>query len=245
MYICTDMEGCAGVLGFDDFTNPGAPYYLLARELATLEAAACAEGCLEAGAREVLILDGHGAGAMDIRLLPRGVRLIAGRPMGYPFGLDPSFDAMMFVGQHAKAGTEAAHLCHTGDQQQIDLAINGVSVGELGAFAALAGSMGVPTVFVAGDAACCDEARALIPGVETACVKYGLSRHVAVHLQPEDARDCIRAGAARAMARAQTIAPLVLGPPYTVVSVRPGPAGEPDRTNTVTSYDLLEALRRI
>jgi len=85
----------------------------------------------------------------------------------------------------------------------------------LGCRAALAGSLGVPTVFVSGDDKVAAEARALIPDIVAAEVKVGLAPQMALHLAPADARDVIHARAAEATAAMSQIAPYVLpGPPY-------------------------------
>ena len=42
------------------------------------------------------------------RLHP-AAEVMMGRPMGYPFGCDASFDCAMVIGQHAKAGTAGSH----------------------------------------------------------------------------------------------------------------------------------------
>ncbi len=98
IYIMTDMEGVAGVLSSVDYCDPGARYYEVGRELTTLETNAAIEGALAAGADDFLVVDGHGAGAIDPVKLHPAARLFAGRPMGYPFGCDRGFDAAFVIG---------------------------------------------------------------------------------------------------------------------------------------------------
>jgi D-amino peptidase len=86
-------------------------------------------------------------------------------------------------------------------------------MGELGTDAALAGHFGVPVGLVTGDQAACEEARALLNGVETVAVKRGISRSAAICLPPEEARRLIRAGAAAACRRADEFEPFVLDTP--------------------------------
>jgi len=244
VYILTDMEGVAGVLSFEDYEGPGSRYYEVGRDLATLEASAAVQGSLDAGASEVYVLDGHGAGAMVPTALHASAKLIAGRPLRYPFGLDSSFDAIMLVGHHAKAGTLNGHLWHTMDRQQIDFTLNGVSVGEVGINIALAGWFAVPCVLVTGDRACCEEAQALVPGLETAAVKEGLNRGAAIHLHPDRARELIREGARQGLERLSEIPPWCPEPPFRLVSTRPGALpGTVDR-RVVQSKDLVDALSR-
>ena len=155
VYIMTDMEGVAGIINSADYASPGSRYYELARELTTLETNAAIEGVLEAGATEILVVDGHGPGAINPTLLHPEARLLAGRPLGYPSGCDNSFDAALMVGQHAKSNTDGGHLCHTGSFAVEDLSINGVSVGEAGCNMLLAAYYNVPMVMLSGDEAAC------------------------------------------------------------------------------------------
>lgn len=105
------------------------------------------------------------------------------RKIYLPYYMDETFDALFFVGQHAMAGTEAAPLCHTYSSKTIEYyKINGVFVGEFGARAIMAGTMNVPTVFIAGDDKAVAEAEALVPGIFGAAVKQGLGRELAIHL---------------------------------------------------------------
>jgi len=96
IYLMTDMEGVAGVVNGDDYLAPGARYYEVARELVTGEVNAAIEGALEGGATEFLVVDGHGQGAINPLLLHPAARLLTGRPLGYPFGIDESFTARLY-----------------------------------------------------------------------------------------------------------------------------------------------------
>src|SRR5829696_5209580 len=98
IYIMTDMEGVAGVVSSTDYCAPDSRYYEVGRELTTMETNAAIEGALEAGATDFLVVDGHGAGAINPSLLHPAARLLIGRPrpVGYPFGepeVDTAFDA--------------------------------------------------------------------------------------------------------------------------------------------------------
>jgi D-amino peptidase len=247
----------AGVLNFDDYASPGSAYYEVARSLTTLETNAAIEGALAAGATEIIVVDGHGCGAMNPLELHPAAKLLAGRPLGYPFGCEASFDAAMIVGQHAKSNTDGGHLSHTGSFTVEELTINGVSVGELGCNMLFCAYYRVPTVMVAGDLACCQEALALVPEMETAAVKEGIQRGpaigltgdqnqlhngAAVHLHPERARDLIRAKAEAGLRRAKEIPPFWLEPPYEYVTVLRPTATEPSTTVRRTGNDLIAVL---
>lgn len=255
IYILTDQEGVAGVVNSVDYASPGSRYYEVGRRLLTLETNAAIEGAFAGGATEIFVLDGHGHGSIDIELLDPRVEVLAGRPITFPFEYDGTFDALMFVGQHAKSNTDGGHLSHTGSMDQDDVLLNGVSLGELGWYVQLAGYYGKPTIFVSGDQAVCDEARALVPEVETVAVKRGirngpatgltgdenrLHNAAAIHRPPERARELIRNGARRAMERIGEIPPYFIPPPYDLVStVRPKRRGEPLMAARLQSDDFL------
>ncbi|NPV08276.1 MAG: hypothetical protein HPY83_10005 [Anaerolineae bacterium] len=216
VYIMTDLEGVAGVLNHGDWCSPSSRYNDLAKELLTREVNAAIEGLLSGGATEIMVADGHGSGGINPVLLDPRAELMRGWPTEWPLLLDETYDAVAFVGQHAKAGTEYAHLAHTQNMRYVDLSINGVSIGELGQFSMCASELGVPVIFASGDRALCAEAAALLPGVETVEVKRGTTpgrgdeldaenyskrNTSAIHLHPERARAAIRAGAERAARR--------------------------------------------
>jgi D-amino peptidase len=217
IYLMTDLEGVAGVQNWD-WTGPGKPYYAVGRELLTREVNAAAEGLLAGGASEIVVSDAHGPGAIDIQILDPHVEIQRGWPDEmWPLGLDSSFDAVVWVGQHAKACSPYGHLCHTQSLDYIDESVNGISIGEFGELALCAAELGVRAIFGSGDEAFTKEAQALVPGIETVAVKRGLrggptedldvehyGRQVssARHLHPVKARELIREGAERAAARA-------------------------------------------
>src|SRR5512141_741085 len=155
IYLMTDLEGVAGVLNFVDWCTPESRYYELAKELLTREVNAAVEGFLAGGAAGVLVVDGHGAGAINPVLLDPRAELMRGFAMGWPFLLDDGYDAVAWVGQHAKAGTEYAHIAHTQWFNYLDLSVNGVSIGEFGQFAMCASELGIPAIFLSGDRAGC------------------------------------------------------------------------------------------
>src|SRR5256886_14405079 len=79
----------------------------------TQEGNAAIEGCLKGGATEVLIADSHWN--FDILIpeeLHEGATLLRGPPRGFSMvqDLDASYDAALFVGYHANAGTPRAVL---------------------------------------------------------------------------------------------------------------------------------------
>jgi D-amino peptidase len=217
VYISVDMEGISGVNG-DDQTAAGQAEYGRARKLMAEDANAAIRGAIAGGATDVLVNDSHGG---QRNLLPEDLdpraRLISHsfKRHGMMEGLDESFDAVIFVGYHAKAGAPRGLFAHTGSGVVRDLQINGTSVGEGGMNAALAAWYGVPVAMVTGDDTAIDEVKAAAPGVRGVVVKRAINTR-AVELVPlAEARRLIEAGAKESVAAARKPAPLRKGP-YTV-----------------------------
>jgi D-amino peptidase len=115
------------------------------------------------------------------------------------------------------AGVPDGNLNHTQNSRAIiSISLNGKLIGETGQFALLAGSYGVPVIFLSGDEAGCREAAALLPGITTVAVKQGLGRNSAVSIGAVRAREMIREGAVKAVERhrASPLAPLSWPGPY-------------------------------
>ncbi|NUQ02210.1 MAG: M55 family metallopeptidase [Armatimonadetes bacterium] len=258
VYIMTDMEGVAGVVNSDDYARPDSRLYEVACELTTLETNAAIEGFLAAGATEFLVADGHGWGAINPRLLHPAAKLLTGRPLAYPFGCDETFDAACQIGQHAKSNADGGHLSHTGGFVIEDFTINGRSMGEMGCNMLFCSYYKVPTILLSGDLAAAEEARDLVPGIETVVVKEGWKRGTAtgltgpenklfngaaVHLSPTVARERIREGAERALRRYREVPLFWLDPPYELRSVaRPEQSGGPTRTSVARGDDMIALL---
>lgn len=233
IYLMTDLEGVCGVENHDDWVVAGARHYEEGKMLLTMEVNAAIEGFYEAGASEITVADGHGAGGINPALLDPRAKYINRFPGPYPFLLDSSYDAIAWVGQHAKAGTEYAHIAHTGWFDVIDYMINGISVGEFGQIALCAASFGIRSIFCSGDEAMAGEATDLTAGIETVTVKRGLTpgsgdectmdeyrnrNSSALHLHPTEARNLIRQHSRQALLRliqnAESFALLRITAPY-------------------------------
>lgn len=153
VYISVDMEGISGISGDDQLSSGGAEYGR-SRKLMAEDANAAIRGAIEAGATDVLVNDSHGG---QRNILPEDLhpaaRLISHsfKRYGMMEGLDETFDAVIFIGYHAKAETPGGLFAHTGTGVVRDLQINGRSVGEGGMNTALARWYGVPVVLVTGD----------------------------------------------------------------------------------------------
>jgi D-amino peptidase len=213
VYISVDMEGISGVNG-DDQTSAGQPEYARARKLMAEDANAAIRGAFEGGATDVLVNDSHGG---QRNLLPEDLdpraRLISHsfKRHGMMEGLDDSFDAVIFVGYHAKADAPRGLFAHTGSGVVRDLQVNGRSVGEGGMNAALAAYYGVPVVAVSGDDVAVAEVKESAPGARGVVVKRAINVR-AVELEPlQAARREIQEAVAQGVAAAKKTTP-VRGP---------------------------------
>jgi D-amino peptidase len=214
VYISVDMEGISGVSG-DDQVNAGGAEYGRSRKLMAEDLNAAIRGALEGGATDILVNDSHGG---QRNLLPEDVhpaaRLISHsfKRYGMMEGLDESFDAVIFVGYHAKADAPRGLFAHTGTGAVRDLQINGRSVGEGGMNAALAAWYGVPVVLVSGDDTAVAEVKESVPAVRGAVVKRAINVR-AVELKPlQQARQEIQQAAREGVAAAKKPAPQRTGP---------------------------------
>src|SRR5256884_1446313 len=257
-YISIDMEGVCGIVREIE-TDPkkGGDAYQQSRHLMTQEANAAIEGCIKGGATEVLIADSHwNFDNLIPEELHEAATLLRGTPRGLSMmqELDASYDAALFVGYHARAGTPHAILDHTYSGTIAAVRVNGTEVGELGINAALAGVAGVPVAVVSGDSSVAAEARALLgEDVATVVVKQAVSRHAARSVAPAVACRMIREGVAAALT--QKHAPLVLPPPITVevdfaltihadmAELCPGATRTAGRTVAFTHQDYREVFR--
>jgi D-amino peptidase len=184
------------------------------------EANAAIDGAFRGGATEVVVRDSHG----DKRnLLPGDVdpraRLLRGTstgPRNMMEGIDKTFDAVVFIGYHARAGTPNAILEHTSTGNVVDFAVNGVSLPEGGYNAIVAGMVGVPVIFASGDKALVDQLRSLIGAIDAVAVKEEIADAV-LSLSPKEALERIRASVEQAVRKRAAFKPFTMPGPYTMI----------------------------
>lgn len=220
VFISADIEGCTGLLSWNQCGNPGEQYdWPHARRMMTHDVNAAVRGARAAGAERVLIKDSHGRSKnLLIEDLEPGVELISGHgshPNGMMTGIDASFDCAMLVGYHAMAGTPLAIMEHTISGFVHRLWLNGRQGGEQALSGMVAGAAGVPIVCVTSDLAGCLEAEAWFPGVATAAVKEGIGRYMGRCLHPSETGPMIEEAARRGCSERAT-EPLVYDGPVTV-----------------------------
>jgi D-amino peptidase len=223
VFIVSDMEGVAGIVKWQqvDGSKEKRAYHE-GRELYTEEINAAVRGAKAAGAKEIVVMDCHGAGEewtfnslIPDKLDPACEYVVQNDWTEYTELLEQGCDAALFVAMHAKAGTPEGVMSHTvSGQAWRELKFNGVSVGETGINAALCGQWGCPVLLVTGDEAVCNEATELLgEGLTTVAVKKGLGRFSARQVAPLKARELIEDGAKRALKDLTAVAPYDPGRP--------------------------------
>src|SRR5437764_9497937 len=111
VHIISDIEGVAGIVKWSQ-AGGDQPLYHEARKLYTEEINAAVRGAKAAGAREIVVMDCHGAGEhwSFNSLIPEDLDsacefVVQQEWTEYTEFLEQGCDAALFVAMHAKAGT--------------------------------------------------------------------------------------------------------------------------------------------
>ncbi len=154
IFISVDMEGIGGI-GTAEMTRSNGKDYQLGRKLMTAEVNAVVSAIIKFNNdAEILVNDSHGdmQNLNHQELDPRVIYIQGNKkPFGMVQGLDESYDAAIFIGYHARAGTAKGFLAHTGSGAVKGLWLNGREVGEGGLNTYFSGEMNVPVILAAGD----------------------------------------------------------------------------------------------
>ncbi len=260
LYISADIEGIAGIAHWDE-ARQDRPDYAEFRERMTAHVAAACEGAVEGGATDIRVKDAHGSGRnVFAERLPECTRVIrgwSGHPLMMVQEIDESFDALAMVGYHARAGSDGNPLAHTMSSSKIALmSLNGEPISEFRLHAWAGAMYGVPTIFVSGDEALCEEVRALEPAIVTVPVLRGIGDSTE-SLHPRVAERSIREGMQDAMQGDLTACCLEL-PSHFDLRIRyhqakraytkafyPGLRKLDDATVSLETDDYFEVLRAI
>jgi D-amino peptidase len=250
VHIISDMEGVSGIVRWQQ-TSGGDPMYEEGRRLYTEEINAAVRGAKAAGATEIVVMDCHGAGqgwsfnSLVHELLDPACEYVVQQEWTeYTDFLEQGCDAALFVGMHAMNGVRYGVLNHTvSGQSWHNLWFNGTLVGETGINAALCGTWGCPVLLVTGDAAVCDEGRALLgERLTTVAVKQGTGRFSARMIPAQRARELIEEGARKALADLSAVAPYDPGSPCTI-EVEYKISDAADKLRRVAGVEMLDDRR--
>jgi len=240
VYMITDMEGVSGIYDSELQVEPfQSPRWEESRKLLTGEVNAAVEGLLAGGASDVVVWDGHDSGrSLSVLDIHPKARLLTGSPISRTLELDPSYCAVVFIGQHAMAGADRGILSHSYSSRGIQsIWVNGKLTGEIGGRVLLAGALNIPVIMLSGDTAACKEIYDLIPEAECAEVKSGVSRTAGFMLSHPAACSLIREKAQRAMERLAEFRPYKIKGPVEVKVEFTTAAG--------TRFELSEGVERV
>ena len=262
VYISADIEGVAGI-GHWDETHKSKGDYPPFREQMQAEVHAACEGALAAGAAHLRVKDAHATGRnLDPRALPRPAELVrgwSGHPLAMVQELDRSYDALAFVGYHDGAGSGANPMAHTMTGRVNEVRVNGAPAAEFHLHAMTAASLGVPAVFVAGDAGLCARVAMYDPRIITVPTNIGRGESV-IARHPAAVVEAIRAGVEAACRGAADLEPVPLPEHFRLevdykqpgrayrASWYPGARRLTDRVvafDTDTWFEVMRALRFI
>ncbi|MEM0460210.1 MAG: M55 family metallopeptidase [Thermofilaceae archaeon] len=203
-YVSVDMEGMPFIVSRDHL-SPGRPLFDEARRIATSVVSTLAEALYDLGFGEVMVADSHGEMVnLDVEKLPEYVEVIRGfpRPASMVACVEEA-DVAVFVGYHAKFGTEGATFDHTySGRVYRSILVNGVEASEFLLNAYVAGFYGKPVVLVAGDERLLEEDVAkLAPWAVRVPLKRSLGRFSARSFSLERVKRRLREGAVEAVRR--------------------------------------------
>lgn len=251
VFLITDAEGVAGVCRQDQ-TDPKD---VEMRQLLTGEINAAVQGFFDGGASEVTVWDGHdGSQTLSVLTIDPRAKLIMGG-LGSTMLMERGYDAVAFVGQHARANSPGGVMAHSFSSLGIQtMLMNGKPVGEIETRTALAGWYNVPVIFLSGDQAAAQQLHEIDPGAQTAVVKEGLDNYTCISLSADAARKLIRERAKASMEKA--VRPYRLDGPVTFqieytsrhaltqrAAAAPGIEVLDARTIRIRGKDFLEAWK--
>jgi len=189
VYIATDLEGATGVVDYDygDVMRRRKDRNFLMSDIN-----AAVAGAYDAGAKAVVVYDGHGRSAVQMdNLDPRATLIRGGRPECYLPGLGGSFTHLGLVGAHSMAGAGGL-LSHTFSHRVRRIILNGKEIGEIGLSLTYANYYGVKPVFMSGDDKAVTEAKVYVPDINAVTVKRSISERCGECLTPQLTYQLIR-----------------------------------------------------
>lgn len=220
VFICLDMEGISGVVHLTD-CNEGGMDYQYFRKVATEEVNSAIRGALKAGATKIVVRDAHETMRNLIPdLLYPGIELIRGGDGANPEimmqGIEQGFDALVFIGHHAAAGTPRGVLAHTMVVDGVqDFTINGKQIPEMAYCAMIAAKYGVKTAYLSGDDVACSQAKEIFgKNFATTATKEAFGWKVAKCFPIAQVHNQIETDVCTALTNPQNICSYTITPPY-------------------------------
>ena len=185
-YVNVDCEGGACGVGTPGGTLTKSPSFEYVKLQMSREANAAVEALFDSGAERVILWDNHSNGVnLNYDLLDKRCEIALGRFINRFPGLEDDFSGVLLIGYHSMAGTANAVMAHTFSSMKFQsMKINNQVVGEIAVDSALAGEIGVPVLFISSDDKAVQEARNLMPNIESIITKYSYNWNAAISKHP-------------------------------------------------------------
>ncbi|ODN29887.1 peptidase M55 [Fervidobacterium thailandense] len=180
IFVSFDFEGLAGVTSWSDVDKKSPDFK---RTYAVNQLKALLEGL---GNVEVFLVDSHASGdniPWEITDEFPNVSLVTGGVRKYymMYGIDATFDAVIFFGYHGAVGTLESNMDHTYSSSSIhNIWINGIHMNEALINAGYAGIFNVPVAMLVGDDKVVAQTKVYLPDAVYVETKRSIGRHSAV-----------------------------------------------------------------
>ncbi len=188
LYVSVDLEGLNGVCKFTQVEKKNHNEFAITEKQLYKELNALIIGAKRAGVDEIFLNDSHSAMCnMNLSYLDSSVSLITGKPkqVSMMAGLDETFNVVVLLGYHARAGAAGGVLAHTFSDDIISLKINQTEAGESYLNSLYAATKNVPVGLITGDEALKEEIYSFIGDVPFVETKKALGMYSAV-CRPND-----------------------------------------------------------
>lgn len=214
--IAVDCEGVACAVGSSGGSLSQSRNYPMACRQAVRETNAATRALFDSGAGQVIVWDNHnGSLNLDYEQLDERCDILLGTGFEHRLApLDESFAGVLFIGYHSKDNVTDAPMAHSFNSKNVQwMKVNGREVGELAIDAAVAGTFGVPPLFVASDDKAVEEAKEFFPGITTVTTKTGYGWNAALSLHPRKAEAEIYEAVQKAVASRDQMRPFTFETP--------------------------------
>ena len=243
--VSVDAEGLACVVGAPGGTlNDAKENYEFAREQGAREADAAARALFDGGATEVVIIDAHGSGVnyhYDLIDKRCDIALGSGSAIRLP-AVTQECAGVLLVGYHAMDNTPDAVIAHTYSSMTYQwMKVNGRECGEIAIDAAVAGSRGVPVIFLASDDKGVAEVQTFLPWVETVTTKRALAYNAAISKHPLRVLDDLYVGVKKAVERLKEMRTFTFRSPVTVEKRYKRIEGAEDESRDHRGWERVDA----
>jgi len=182
IYISADTEGLNGITSFKQVLPEYTIDYAQMQPQLHLELNALIKGLKKAGINDITVNDAHNTMTnIILSLLPDDITLISGKPkkVSMMYGLDNSFDGVIFFAYHAKASSSGV-LAHTFNMFFKNVWLNGEKISEAKLNGIYANIIGVPIILASGDNVFCKEIKSDIGNITTIQTKQAINHTSAI-----------------------------------------------------------------